>query len=67
VTQYLAEHSQDEPVIIEVARPSASLKVVYPVINESDSIKSILDAGSQIVSMSKDMAAQLNITWNLDV
>jgi hypothetical protein len=34
VSQYLTEQANGESVIIEVACPSANLKVVYPIINK---------------------------------
>ena len=47
-----------------MAKESAPLHVVFPVINRCGSIESVLDSGSQIVSMSLDSAKQLGLVWD---
>ena len=54
----------EQPKQVYVARESAPLQVVYPVINSSGSVESVLDSGSQIVSMSLDSARQLGLVWD---
>ena len=52
---------------IVVAAESDALRSVYPMINEVDEIESLLDPGSQIVSMSKKTAVALQISWDPDI
>jgi hypothetical protein len=63
--QYLESLSADErPKQVYVARESAPLQVIYPVINSNGSVESVLDSGSQIVSMSLDSAKQQGLIWD---
>jgi hypothetical protein len=63
--QYLENLPPEErPRQVYVARESAPLQVVYPVINHNDTIESVLDSGSQIVSMSLDSAKQSGLVWD---
>jgi hypothetical protein len=48
------------------AGDSASLRVVYPLINGVGEDESILDGGSQIVSMAQEVAVRLGIGWDPD-
>ena len=50
-----------------VGGESHSLRTLYPVINKAGEVESLLDAGSQIVSMSRMIAAALNVTWDPDI
>jgi hypothetical protein len=63
--QYLENLPPEErPKQVYVARESAPLQVMYPVINGQVSIESVLDSGSQIVSMSLDSAKQAHVVWD---
>jgi hypothetical protein len=46
---------------------SEQLMTVFPVINNRGPIQCILDGGSQIVSMNKDVAVSLHLSWNPSV
>ncbi|KAF9253943.1 hypothetical protein L218DRAFT_887548, partial [Marasmius fiardii PR-910] len=53
--------------VIIVASPSDALKSVYPVVNHSaQEVESILDGGSQIVTMDLNVAVEAGITWDPD-
>ena len=68
VVQYLSTLQPGEkPKSIIVARESQSLRAVYPLINNVGEAESLLDGGSQIVSMSKAVAVELEVTWDPDV
>jgi len=68
VVQYLSTLQPGEkPKSIIVARESQSLRAVYPLINNVGEVESLLDGGSQIVSMSKEVAVELEITWDPDI
>jgi hypothetical protein len=65
VVQYLGSLREGEtPKKILVARESQGLRAVYPLINGVKEMESLLDGGSQIVSMAKDVANELKITWD---
>jgi hypothetical protein len=67
-TQYLETLASDEaPKQVLVARDSASLRVIYPIVHKSGTIESVLDSGSQIVSMSYAKAKELGLNWNPDI
>ena len=57
----------EKPKSVVVAAESHALRTVYPLINGVGEVESLLDPGSQIVSMSKDVAAQLQVTWDPDI
>src|SRR6202789_1859252 len=68
VMQYLnalAPGEKPKPVI--VAAESHALRTLYPLINGVGEVESLLDPGSQIVSMSKAVAAMLQVTWDPDI
>ena len=65
VLQYLnALPTNEHPKPIFVARESFALRTVFPLINGKAAEESILDGGSQIVSMSKATAESLGLTWD---
>lgn len=65
VLQYLnALPANEHPKPIFVARESFALRTVFPLINDKSTEESILDGGSQIVSMSKATAENLGLTWD---
>ena len=65
VLEYLEGLGEDvTPKQIFVARDSASLKVTYPTVNYQGRLESILDSGSQIVSMALDEAKEMGLIWD---
>ena len=65
VVQYLRSLKQGEkPKKIVVAQESQGLRAVYLIINDIKEFKSLLDGGSQIVSMAKYTAIELKIVWD---
>src|SRR6202789_4139539 len=68
VMQYLnALAPGEKPKTVIVAAESHALRTVYPLINGVGEVESLLDPGSQIVSMSKTIAAMLQVTWDPDI
>jgi gag-polyprotein putative aspartyl protease len=65
VSQYLATlRPGEKPKPIVVARESQGLRAIYPLINTVGVTESLLDSGSQIISMSKKVADELGVKWN---
>lgn len=65
VVQYLEELAEGEvPKKIVVATESSALRALHPLINGNGTEEALLDGGSQIVSMAKDVAVRLKIPWN---
>ncbi|KAL0062715.1 hypothetical protein AAF712_010410 [Marasmius tenuissimus] len=58
--------SSDRSKIIIVASTSDALRSVYPKINQSDEVESILDSGSQIIAMDMMVAVGLGVHWDPD-
>jgi hypothetical protein len=68
VMQYLSTLAPgEEPKSVVVAAESHALRTVYPLINGVGEVESLLDPGSQIVSMSKAVATMLQVTWDPDI
>ena len=68
VMQYLsALKPGEQPKPVVVAAESHALRAVYPLINGVGEVESLLDPGSQIVSMSRDVATTLQVTWDPDI
>ena len=68
VMQYLNALSPGEqPKSVVVAAESHALRTVYPLINGVGEVESLLDAGSQIVSMSRAVATMLQVPWDPDI
>jgi hypothetical protein len=68
VMQYLNTLAPGEkPKSVIVAAESHALRTVYPLINGVGEVESLLDPGSQIVSMSKAVAMMLQIPWDPDI
>ena len=68
VMQYLnALKPGEKPKTVVVAAESHALRTVYPLINEVGEVESLLDPGSQIVSMSREVAMALQIMWDPDI
>lgn len=65
ILQYLESLGEDiTPRQIFVARDSAPLRVTFPNINYQGRVESVLDSGSQIVSMALDMAKEMGLIWD---
>ena len=68
VVQYLnALAPGEKPKPVVVAAESYALRTVYPLINRVGEVESLLDPGSQIVSMSREVATALQVTWDPDI
>jgi hypothetical protein len=68
VMQYFNTLAPGEaPKKVIVAAESHALRTVYPLINGVGEVESLLDPGSQIVSMSKAVASMLQVTWDPDI
>lgn len=66
--QYLDSLKEGEvPKQVYVARESDSLRAIWPLVFGKERVESVLDSGSQIVSMALKTAQRLNIPWNPDV
>jgi hypothetical protein len=57
----------EKPKTVVVAAESQALRSVYPLINGVGEVESLLDPGSQIVSMSKEVATMLQVPWDPDI
>lgn len=63
--QYLGSLSPGEaPRQVYVAKDSAPLRVVYPDVNSQGPVESVVDSGSQIVSMSVEQAKLSRLVWD---
>jgi hypothetical protein len=68
VTQYLNALAPGErPKSVVVAAESHALRTIYPLINRVGEVESLLDPGSQIVSMSRKVATALQVIWDPDI
>ena len=57
VSQYLATFRPGKkPKLVVVAKESQGLRVVYPLINRVGEVESLLDSGSQIILMARNVA-----------
>jgi hypothetical protein len=68
VMQYINTLSPGQKAkTVIVAAESHALRSVYPLINGVGEVESLLDPGSQIVSMSREVATALQVTWDPDI
>jgi hypothetical protein len=68
VMQYLNTLAPGEkPKSVIVAAESQALRTVYPLINRVGEVESLLDPGSQIVSMSRAVSVALRVNWDPDI
>jgi hypothetical protein len=68
VSQFLATLKPSEKSKIAlVARESQGLRAIYPLINGVGEVESLLDSGSQIISMARTVAQKLEISWDPDI
>ena len=64
VVQYLLENKDADPDDLIVAKRSEPLRAIYTTVNRVGQEESLLDDGSMIVSMAKNAAVQLGLTWD---
>jgi len=64
VLQFLSENKDGEPRDLIVAKQFEPLRAIYMTINQLGQEECLLDDGSMIVSMSKETATQLGLTWD---
>lgn len=64
VLQYLAEHAEVQPSEILVSSISEPLKAIYTTINRVGQEECLIDNGSMIISMGREVAVQLGLTWD---
>lgn len=68
VVQYLESLAPgEEPKQIFVANSSESLRCIFPLINACVTAESLIDSGSQIISMSEKKAIEACLSWDPDV
>ena len=68
VSQYLATLGLGKkPKLVVAAKESQGLRVVYPLINRVGEVESLLDSGSQIILMARNVAKNLEVNWDLDI
>lgn len=67
VIQFLLENKDAEPGDLVVAKASEPLRAIYMTINQLGQEECLLDEGSMIVSMGKDVAVQLGLNWDPSV
>ena len=64
VLQYLSDHADANPSDLIVGNASEPLRAIYTTINQVGQEECLLDNGSMIVSMAKEVAVQLGLTWD---
>lgn len=64
VLQYLTDHASVDPSDLIVGNTSEPLRAIYTTINQVGQEECLLDNGSMIVSMAKEVAIQLGLTWD---
>ena len=64
ILQYLAETRDADLNKLIVAKDCKPLRTIYATINGVGQEECLLDNGSMIVSMSKEVATQLGLTWD---
>lgn len=64
VLQYLAEHKEVESEDLVVAVKSEALRTIFMTVNRIGQEECLLDNGSMIVSMSRESAVHLGLTWD---
>ncbi|KDR65751.1 hypothetical protein GALMADRAFT_81527 [Galerina marginata CBS 339.88] len=65
--QFAQTHDGAVPKEVYVAKDTYALHSLYPKINHIGQEESIVDSGSQIVSMSEAVAIEIGLTWNPNV
>ena len=64
VLQYLDENKEESSDRLMAANISEPLRAIYSMINNVGQEECLLDAGSMIVSVAKEAAIQLGLTWD---
>ena len=64
VEQYLNSIEGDETPEVYVSHESENLRSIYSRINNIGQEECLVDSGSQIVSMSKEVAIRMGLTWD---
>lgn len=65
ISQYLESiPPEDRHRVVIAARDVEGLRTIFPDINKKGSKESVLDPGSQVVSMSKKAAAEVGMGWD---
>ena len=68
VSRYLATLGPGKkPKLVVVAKESQGLRAVYFLINRVSEVESLLDSGSQIISMARNVAKNLEVNWDPDI
>ena len=68
VSQYLATLGPGKKSkLVVVAKELQGLRVVYPLINRAGEVELLLDSGSQIISMARNVAKNLEVNWDPDI
>jgi hypothetical protein len=67
VLQYLSDNKEADAQRLVVALPSEPLRAVYATVNGIDQEECLLDSGSMIVSMAKEVAVQTGLSWDPSV
>lgn len=67
VLQYLKEVDGGDLNKLLVAKVSEPLRCIYAVVNHTGQEECLLDSGSQIVSMGKEVATTLGLTWDPNI
>lgn len=68
VVQYLeTDQRWTSPPVFYTGKESAPIRVLYPNINGKGEVESIVDSGSQVVSMSLPLAQTLHLAWDPDI
>ena len=68
VVQYLSSLPKGKsPKTFYMKESSLALRSIYPLVNNARQEEALLDSGSQIVSMSKEAAISLKMSWNPDI
>ena len=64
VLQYLLKNDSNDTGQLIVAKPSEPLRAIYTTINRVGQEECLLDSGSMIVSMAKEVAVRAGLTWD---
>ncbi|KNZ76625.1 hypothetical protein J132_09370 [Termitomyces sp. J132] len=57
----------EEPVVLTVAKDSQSLRTIMMLIDNKEEVECIHDSGSQIISMSAEIASDIGLSYNPNI
>ncbi|KAG5331222.1 hypothetical protein C0989_008261, partial [Termitomyces sp. Mn162] len=57
----------EEPVVLTVAKDSQSLRTIMMLIDNKEEVECIHNSGSQIISMSAEIASDLGLSYNPNI